>query len=138
MRKTGWIFLAAGAALLAGLFALFKPAPPPAQGAAAPAGNSASARAGSTRDPHIVEIVVKEGRLAAGPATVTVRQNDVVSLIVTADRADELHLHGYDLAVALRPGVPSRLMFTASRSGRFDYELHSSHAGIGVLEVMPR
>lgn len=133
-RRTGWIFLATGAALLAGLFVLFRPAPPPVP----PPAPAAAAAVPARPSPRTYELVVKDGRLAAGPATIQVRQGDVVLLRITSDRADELHLHGYDLSVLLTPGAPAELLFTADRSGRFDYELHHGHAGIGALEVQPR
>jgi hypothetical protein len=36
---------------------------------------------------------------------------------VTADRADEVHLHGYDRKVDIEPGTPAVLEFQADTRG---------------------
>lgn len=140
-NRTGWIFLVAGVALLAALFVLLKPAPPPAPEAAAPAGEPAAAApgvAGALRGPRIVELRLREGRLESGPAVIQVVQGDEVLLRVITDRDDNLHLHGYDLELSLHPGIVGELRFVADRGGRFEYELHHAHVELGVLEVQPK
>jgi hypothetical protein len=67
-----------------------------------------------------------------------VRAGETVELEVTSPRDDELHLHGYDLSLQLKAGVPGTLRFTAEHAGRFDVELHHAHAELAVLEVQPR
>ena len=84
------------------------------------------------------ELEVRDGRLLRGPAVLTVAQGSEVVLKITSDRKDELHLHGYDLTLALAVGTPAELRFTADRSGRFEYELHHAHLDLGALEVYPR
>jgi plastocyanin len=95
-------------------------APPPAQGGT------------------IVEIEVRHGRLVAGPAIIKLKQGDQVTLRVTSDGNDELHVHGYDLHLNLIAGQPAQLSFTADHSGRFEYELHHAHTDLGAFEVYPR
>ena len=134
------LFLGAGVLLLVGLFAWFRP---PAEGpapSAPPAASPAPAPAAPVLplQPRAFELVVRGGKLAAGPDVLKVAQGDEVELRVTADRADELHLHGYDLTLKLQPGVPAELRFTATRTGRFEYELHHAHGDLGALEVHPR
>lgn len=135
--KSGPLFIAAGAALLAVLFVLFKP---PAQVAApqAIAVPAAPAVAALPAEPKVFELMVKQGKLTAGSGVLSAREGDEVVLRITSDRDDELHLHGYDLELALKAGVPGELKFTANRSGRFDYELHKAHAELGALEVQPK
>lgn len=143
-QKTGWIFLTAGLVVLAALFMLFKPDAPPAGPASATAAEEQGAQhtapgVGNTPSgPHLFELVVKQGRLVSGPAVIQVKQGDEVRLVFLVDQADEIHLHGYDLSLSLLPGAPAELSFTADRAGRFEYELHKSHADLGVLEVHPR
>ena len=67
-----------------------------------------------------------------------VGQGESVELTVTSAEDDELHLHGYDLALKLRAGEPATLAFTAVHAGRFEIELNHRHAEIGALEVSPR
>jgi len=138
--KSGPLFLAAGVALLGGLFIAFKPKagadpmpPPPA-----PSDLSLTPAAPMTRLPKVFELTVKQGKLASGPATLAAREGDDIVIRVTSDRADELHLHGYDLEMMLKANEPAELSFKALRSGRFEYELHKSHTDLGALEVQPK
>ncbi|MGH8528886.1 MAG: hypothetical protein ACRETN_03445 [Nevskiales bacterium] len=129
MNKSGLVLILIGAGMLAGLFVLLKPdaqlpASPPSQ--AAPAGSA-----------QVFELIVEQGQRVSGPAVIRVREGTEVKLRVTADQADELHLHGYDLHLHLVAGQPALLSFVADRSGRFEYELHHAHRELGVLEVLP-
>lgn len=138
--KSGPLFLAVGAALLAVLFVLFKPKPEPVQ-VPLPPSTPMAAAAPAVPPPSalkVFELTVKRGKLASGPEVLAVREGDEVVLRVTSDRVDEMHLHGYDLEMNLSANVPAELKFTASRSGRFEYELHKSHADLGALEVQPK
>jgi FtsP/CotA-like multicopper oxidase with cupredoxin domain len=85
----------------------------------------------------LVSLEFSAGKLI-GPSTIKVEEGDVVRLDLTVDAADRLHLHGYDLELPLRAGEPARLEFTASRTGRFTYELHHADIELGALEVYPR
>jgi hypothetical protein len=60
-----------------------------------------------------------------------------VTIRIRSDRADELHLHGYDLRARIAADQPAELSFAADESGRFAFELHGSHREIAVLEVTP-
>lgn len=83
-------------------------------------------------------LVVTDGKLASGPAALRVRQGERVRLTIESNANDELHLHGYDLKLRIKAGEPATLEFAASRSGRFELELHRRHAGLGALEVYPQ
>ena len=133
MNKAAWIFVALGVVLLAGLFLLFRPEPEPPAEQARPPGVAAAAPL-----PQAIQLVVKGGRLASGPAVIQVTQGTEVLIDVVSDKADELHVHGYNLSVDLRPGAPAQLRFVADKTGRFEYELHQARAEIGALEVLPR
>lgn len=128
MRSRIWLGVAAVVLLVGGIFFLRTPATPtiPVRTVAAPG------------LPQIFDIVVTQGRRAQGPAVLSVREGDDVTIRIVADAADELHLHGYDRKVALAAGVRAELSFTADRSGRFPYELEHAKTQIGVVEVHPR
>lgn len=137
--KAGWIFLALGAAALAALFVVFRPAAEPVAAPATPGLAAGAVPEGPpARTARVFELQVKEGRLASGPSLISAVQGDEIVLRVTSDKADDLHLHGYELGMRLQAGVPGELRFIAHRGGRFEYELHQAHAEIGVLEVQPR
>jgi len=85
-----------------------------------------------------IDLVVARGRLVQGPRVITARAGDHVSIRITSDAEDELHLHGYNLKLHLQPNEPQTLSFDARRTGRFTYELHRHDVELGALEVYPR
>jgi FtsP/CotA-like multicopper oxidase with cupredoxin domain len=151
-RARNFAFLVVALLLLFALGVLLRPAPPPRAPAPAPEVPPASAldplppetqAAPAAPEPvpaptRSVSLVVRGGALAEGPATLQVTQGDTVAIRIVSDAAEQLHLHGYDLALDLEPGRPASLLFVADRTGRFEYELEHAQREIGVLEVRPR
>ena len=86
----------------------------------------------------VFELVLAQGKLVSGPAVLQVRQGGIITLRVSADAADELHLHGYDLRARVAPQEAAVLRFAADRSGRFGLELHKAHGELAALEVYPQ
>jgi hypothetical protein len=82
--------------------------------------------------------MVKNRKLVSGPAILTAIQGDDVTIKITADEDEELHLHGYDKAVDLEKDKPAELHFTANLTGNFPYELEHSSTEIGSLQVQPK
>lgn len=140
MNKNALLFLVLGAAILAGLFWWLRPAPEPVPVAAtAPAPAAPAVREFAGPPPaQMFEIMVRNGQRVSGPAEIDVHAGQNVTLKITADHDDELHLHGYDLHLTLHAGVPATLAFQAAHSGRFDYELHHAHTELGTLNVLPQ
>jgi hypothetical protein len=66
-----------------------------------------------------------------------VSKGDVVRLRVRASSADDVHVHGYDLLRAVKPGKTTVLRFTADIEGIFEIELEGSGTRIGELRVQP-
>lgn len=85
-----------------------------------------------------VALEVKDGKLVSGPKVVRLKRDDQVKLTVVTDRADELHVHGYNLVLNVAAGKPATLDFTAKRTGRFAIELHKSGTEVTVLEIYPK
>src|SRR5438876_9277711 len=88
--------------------------------------------------PNVFDIVVKGGRRLSEEAVQQVHQGEEVTLRITSDKADELHLHGYNLSMPVSPERTAVITFKADRTGRFTYELHKSGLELGALEVYPR
>jgi len=65
-------------------------------------------------------------------------QGDNVTINITVDEDEELHLHGYDVHTDLQKGIPGSLSLVASSSGRFPFELEHSSTELGALEVQPQ
>ncbi len=83
--------------------------------------------------PQIVDIDATTGEIDR----VTVDEGRRVVLNVTADVADHVHLHGYDLMADVAPGQPAKISFTADVPGRFEVELEDSGLHIAELQVRP-
>jgi FtsP/CotA-like multicopper oxidase with cupredoxin domain len=103
----------------------------------------AAASAPAQADPadgkrHVWDIVLKNGRRVSEPAVLQVHQGDDVTLRVTSNAPDELHLHGYNLTLQVSPQSPATLRFTAKLTGRFPIESHKTEASLGAVEVYPQ
>jgi FtsP/CotA-like multicopper oxidase with cupredoxin domain len=85
----------------------------------------------------LIELNIENNRITLGPSAIRLAQGDEVTLSIKTDRADELHIHGYDLRANLLLDRVVSLTFIATVTGRFEIELHKSHVAIGALEVYP-
>jgi len=72
------------------------------------------------------------------PPTINVHQGDQVTMNVTVDKKEEIHLHGYDVKFeAEKAGDTVAHKFTADKTGNFDIEIEETGTGIGSLMVQP-
>jgi hypothetical protein len=75
-------------------------------------------------EPAVTRIRIQGGQVVGGPKTVEVAKGDAVRLVVAADAADEIHVHGYDITKNAGPGAPARFVFRADLEGVFEVESH--------------
>ena len=99
---------------------------------------TSSSAAAMQPTPQVFDLVIRRSRLVSGPTVIQVHKGDQVILRLTSDGSDELHLHGYDLHAPTRAGQTTTLQFSATKTGRFGYELHHAKTELGALEVYPR
>ncbi len=92
----------------------------------------------ANEDANTFNIVIKEKKIVSGPTTIKVNQGDEITINITADEAEEFHVHAYDNSVELEPNKEATLTFTANLSGRFPFELEQSKTEIGAIEVQPK
>ncbi len=117
-------------------------------GASPGAGSSAptSSGAGSTATPEAaaappasagqrIEVTVTAGQVSGDTGRVPVPVGEEVTLVLTSDAADEVHVHGYDLTADLVPGAPAELRFPATIPGVFEVELHDAGTVLLTLQV---
>lgn len=71
------------------------------------------------------------------PSDISATQGDTVTLRVTANKAFELHLHGYNRKLELKPGTSSTLTFKADTSGSFEMENEGESQHLGTLTINP-
>jgi hypothetical protein len=109
---------------------------PPSRGSAS-ASSSSSAPAGTSAaaDGRRIEVTVSGGQASGDTGRVQVPQGEHVSLVITSDVADEVHVHGYDLEEELEPGKPTNLTFDATVPGVFEVELHETGTLLLTLQV---
>ncbi|MEU8839416.1 hypothetical protein AB0D97_09830 [Streptomyces roseus] len=82
-----------------------------------------------------VTLTVRDGKVTPAPGRTELRRGERVALRVTSDRADTLHVHGYDRELALPAGQEATLVLTADRTGLFEVETHGSHLVLTQLLV---
>lgn len=68
---------------------------------------------------------------------VEVSKGERVRFVVRSDVADEVHLHGYDIAKDVAAGGQVTFSFTADITGIFEIELEHAGEPIGKLVVNP-
>lgn len=132
-KRNLWLIILA-ALVLIGLFYFLKPKPATApQPTSQESSTSAQPSSFKTFD-----LVVKSKKLVSGPDTLSVTEGDQVTINITNDEDEELHLHGYDKSVDLEANKSAKLEFSADKTGRFPYELEKSKTELGTLEVQPK
>ncbi|MEU9316126.1 hypothetical protein [Streptomyces sp. NPDC048295] len=90
----------------------------------------------ATPSPDItLEIAVSHGEVSPDPGRTEIKKGRTVQLRVRSDRADTLHVHGYDKEARLPAGKTVILTFTADRSGLFEVETHESDLLLTQLVV---
>ena len=98
---------------------------------------------------HAFDIAVADGAVARTQRVLKVPHQAEVTITWTVDRPMTIHLEGYDISVAARPGQPETMRFKAFATGRFPVHAHEGDQGEGKkhahghgallrLEVHPR
>jgi hypothetical protein len=82
-------------------------------------------------------IVVENGKPVGGVRDLTYNEGERVRFEVRSDVADEIHVHGYDLAKDVEAGGSVRFDFPATIEGVFEAELEDRKEQIAELTVNP-
>jgi hypothetical protein len=82
-----------------------------------------------------IEVHVAGGQVTGDTGRVAVSVGQPVTLSVTSDTADEIHVHGYDLRTPVTAGTPAELTFDATVAGVFEVELHDAGTVLLTLQV---
>ena len=78
-----------------------------------------------------VTYTIAQRRIAAKPPTLTVKQGDTLVIQFSTDEAASIHLHGYNVLLAIKPGTPGAMRLVASVAGRFPVSAHGFGAAAG-------
>ena len=82
----------------------------------------------------VIDLTITDGSVEGGVRREVVRAGDTVTLRVSGNTSDEVHIHGYDLHIQLDEGQ-GELTFEASIPGVFEVELERTHTLVLQLEV---
>ncbi len=85
-------------------------------------------------DGTVVEVSVAGGGVDGGGRT-AISLGETVTVRVTSDVADHIHLHGYDVMADVAAGETADLSFEATIPGVFDVELEESGLQLVELEI---
>ncbi len=83
----------------------------------------------------MVEIAYADGKASGVQGRVRPALGSTVTLRVSSDVADEVHLHGYDKRVDVAAGGSAELTFVASIPGVFALELERSGVELTKIQV---
>lgn len=103
---------------------------------------SASAEPSASESPSassalgtIVEIELVKGKPAKLYDDVKLSKGDRITLKVTSDQEHEIHVHGYDKMLDLKPGEVEKLTFTADKTGSFLVEVEDTSKELFSIQV---
>jgi hypothetical protein len=141
VRPRSWLLPALGSVvLLTGCAGTDAPASAEPAGSSSSSSSSGSAPSATSAAPTTpagqrIEVSVAGGQVSGDTGRVPVPASEHVTLVVTSDAADELHVHGYDLTAELAPGAPATVEFDATIPGVFEVELHDAGTVLLSLQV---
>ena len=78
---------------------------------------------------RVLHLRIARRRIENARDTIRLTVGDHVELLWSTDEATTIHLHGYDLALALDPATEGRMRFEATATGRYPISAHGFGAG---------
>jgi hypothetical protein len=105
--------------------------------ATAPAETTAATTTTTPAEPAVPVVTVAGGKPQGGVQRLEFAKGDTVRFRVRSDVADEIHVHGYDIAKDVPAGGSVTFAFPGKIDGRFEVELEHRGAQIAELEVTP-
>lgn len=88
----------------------------------------------TTAPGQVIAVTVRGGQVQ-GSSRHRVDRNDKVTVRVTSDVADEIHVHGYDETAPVGAGATAEVSFVADIPGVFEVEFERSGKLLFTLEV---
>jgi plastocyanin len=103
------------------------------------AGTTAIAACGgsSKETSGVTHIVVRSEQPVGGVAQIRVKKGDPVKFTVQSDKAEEVHVHGYNFHKDVPAGGTASFDFPAKIDGAFEIELEEPGVQIANLQVTP-
>lgn len=85
--------------------------------------------------PVTIDVRIANGKVTPSAATYEVSVGSTVTITVTSDAADTLHVHGYEIEKDVVAGTPTVITFVADKTGTFEVETHVIEATVATLHV---
>ena len=83
----------------------------------------------------VLAVTVRGGSVVEGGSRQRATLNEAVTVRVTSDVADEVHVHGYEKKFAVVAGQTGEVTFNANIPGVFEVEFERSHKVLFTMEV---
>ena len=109
-----------------------------ARRADSPTSAGESSARSAAADAVVLDITIAHGTVNPANAALSARINEPITLNVTSDADDELHVHAVpEREFEVKPGAAQRFEFTVDVPGRVEIELHHLNRTVAVLQVRP-
>lgn len=82
-----------------------------------------------------IRVAIRNHRVEPRSSVHKVPLGKTVRLVVTSDKADEVHVHGYDKEAGVAANGTVTIQFKADQSGQFEVETHKSNLQLLKLQV---
>ena len=98
--------------------------------------SSGSSSSSSSATGRVIEITVTGSKVTPAPATVDLAVGEKLTLTVTSDHADQLHIHGFEIEKDLVAGMPLSVTVTGAQPGVYEVETH--HPELRLMKIAVR
>lgn len=96
---------------------------------------SESATAAASALGETITITLVKGKPTKALDDVKLSKDDKLTIKATSDEAHEIHVHGYDKRLDLKPGQVDGMTFTADKAGSFEVEVEGTHTALFNIVV---
>jgi hypothetical protein len=104
------------------------------------AAQTTSSAGTTSEEPEVAaepQITIENGKPVGGVKELDYKNGERIVFVVTSDVADEVHVHGYDIAKDVKAGGSVRFSFPAKLEGVFEAELENRKEQIAELRISP-
>lgn len=85
--------------------------------------------------PVTIDVTIANGKVTPAATTDNVSLGATVTINVTSDAADTVHVHGYEIEKEITASTKTVITFVADKTGRYEVETHTVEATIATLNV---
>ena len=130
--------LAAAVAIAVVAFVIAKPGSDDNDDSTTTQAAGSSGKPSKPAGPKTTRIQLKNHNPVGGRKVIKVKKDDKVLIVVSSDKPDTVHLHGYEIEREITPAKPGRYSVRARNEGAFELESHTTEQKLATLQVGPR